>query len=196
MSKLDISGGGSNIKRILFFIGYSLISFSLLFLVFMQNMNLYARIIVPIIMLLVGIGLIYNLNEIRELNKIKDQDIKFMNKENIIIFIGSGLAAMLTWYINHNLGKGSLVASGMVGVVSALIFPANLAGAFYTASFVGMSSETIIPSAEMAALTGLIAGIVIIFSKDVYAGLGGKGGTSMAFSTQFMRIILNLFNIG
>ncbi|MGO1470067.1 MAG: hypothetical protein ACTHW2_08605 [Tissierella sp.] len=118
-----------------------------------------------------------------------------MTKNNIIIFTGSGLAALLTWYINHNLGHGSLVASGIVGVISALVFPANLAGAFYTASFVGMSSQAIIPSANIAALTGLIAGLVIIFSKDIYAGLGGKGGTSIAFSTQFTRIILNLFNI-
>lgn len=159
-------------------------------------MDIYSKIVISTVMLLVGIGLIHNLDEIKQLNKIQDNNIKFMKKENIIIFIGSGLAAMLTWYINHNLGQGSLVASGMVGVVSALLFPANLAGAFYTASFVGMSSQTIIPSLATAGMTGLIAGIVIIFSKDVYAGLGGKGGTSMAFSTQFMRIVLNIFNIG
>lgn len=174
---------------------YTLISFSLLFLVFMENAHIYSRVLVLILVLLVGVGLIHNIKEIKILNKIKEKDIKFMDKENMKILVGSGLAAMITWYINHELGHGSLVANGMVGVVSALVFPAHLAGAFYTASFVGMSSNVIIPSAGIAALTGLIAGIVIIFSKDIYTGIGGKGGTSMAFSTQLMRIVLKIFNI-
>lgn len=44
----------------------------------------------------------------------------------------------------------------------------------------------------MAGVIGLVAGIVIIFSKEVYAGVGGKGGTTAALSTQLIRILLGL----
>lgn len=167
----------------------------MLFLIFTKNTHLYAKILTPIIMLLVGVGLFHNFDEIKKINREEDKNIKLFTNDNIKIFIGSALASAVTWYMNHNLGHGSLVSSGIVGVISALIFPANLAGAFYTASFIGMSSETIIPSAAIAGITGLIAGGVIILSKDIYLGFGGKGGTSMAFSTQFMRIVLKIFNI-
>lgn len=56
-----------------------------------------------------------------------------------------------------------------------------------------MSGIGIVTSMAMAGLIGLFAGFVIIFSQEIYAGVGGKGGTIAALSTQLIRLILSLF---
>ncbi|NLY44665.1 MAG: hypothetical protein GX053_01535 [Tissierella sp.] len=116
-----------------------------------------------------------------------------LNLDNLKILIGCSLAAILTWYINHKIGYGPIVANGIVGVIVALLFSSKKAGAYYIASFIGMSSQAIVPSMTMSGIIGLLAGFVIIFSQEVYAGMGGKGGTIAAFSTQLVRMILGFF---
>lgn len=116
-----------------------------------------------------------------------------MNKEDIKLLIGTVLAAALTWYINHKMGYGPIIANGLIGVVAAVLFNSRLAGAFYVASFVGMSGAAVIPSVFFAGIGGLISGIVIILSPEVYAGMGGKGGTIAAFSTHMARAISQFF---
>lgn len=116
-----------------------------------------------------------------------------MKKENINILIGGVIAAAITWYINNNLGYGPIIANGIVGVLVSLLFSPRLAGAYYVASFVGMSSGAIIPSIFVAGFGGLLASIVIVHSTDIYGGIGGKGGTIATLSTLLTRGILHLF---
>ena len=116
-----------------------------------------------------------------------------MSKENIKILIGTSLAASITWYINHGMGFGPLIANGIVGLIVAFLFNAKFAVAYYTASFVGMSAISVVPSIMLSGLGGLLVGVIGIFSPEIYSGMGGKGGTMAAFSTGLVRTIGQLF---
>ncbi|MCC5912188.1 MAG: hypothetical protein JJT76_17365 [Clostridiaceae bacterium] len=116
-----------------------------------------------------------------------------MDKSKILTIICAILGASITWYINHIMGYGAIIANGLVGVVGAILLPAPLAAATYIASFVGMSGFSVISSGVAAGFGGLITGVVIVFSGEIYAGIGGKGGTIAAMSVQVSRGIINFF---
>jgi len=116
----------------------------------------------------------------------------FVNKQ-IKIFLSAFVGVVMTYYINHNIGYGALIANGIVGIIAATLLAPDLAGAMYTASFVGMSGVNVIPSLFGAAIGGVIVGLVIIFTIPVYSGIGGKGGTTAAFSTLVTKTLLSVF---
>lgn len=100
---------------------------------------------------------------------------------------------MLTWYMNHSMGYGAVIANGIIGVIGAIFLPVTLAGAVFTSSFVGMSSVEVIPSLNWAIVGGFIVGTIIALTKEIYAGFGGKGGTTAATATLITKIIITLF---
>ncbi|HLR20978.1 MAG TPA: hypothetical protein VK087_03135 [Tissierellaceae bacterium] len=116
-----------------------------------------------------------------------------INKKNSYIIICSIISAGLTWFINHEIGFGAVIANGLIGVVAVALLPNDLAGIAYTSSFVGMSSLEIIPSLTVAVLVGLVVSLVLIATVEVYAGIGGKGGTTVALSTIITKAITSLF---
>lgn len=180
-------------KKVNFFLYYILLSISILFLAFRYNDFLINRIIILGIIGFFVIALREHFYEIKSLVGEKDREDRRINYENLMLIIGTSLSAVITWYINHELGYGPIIANGLVGVVVATLFSAKKAGAFYIASFVGMSGLNAVSSMTMAGVIGLIVGIVIIFSQEIYAGIGGKGGTIAALSTQLIRIIMSFF---
>lgn len=108
-------------------------------------------------------------------------------KETIYTIICALLSTTLTWYLNHILGYGAIVSNGLIGVMAAIFLPNDLAGISYTSSFVGMSSLSVIPNIGVAALGGLIVSIVLLTTAEIYAGIGGKGGTTAALSTLITK---------
>ena len=117
-----------------------------------------------------------------------------MDRKKMLVTLCSIIGAALTWYLNHQLGAGAIVSNGLVGLIAALILPAPLAGIAYTASFVGMSSTSVIPSVYWALAGGLVVSIVVLSTTEVYAGIGGKGGTIAALSTLITKAVLSLFS--
>lgn len=115
-----------------------------------------------------------------------------VNNRNIIIL--SIISVVITWILNHEVGYGAVVSNGLVGVIGAILLPGALAGAVFTASFVGMSALTIIPSFAWAIVGGAVVGIVISLTKEIYAGIGGKGGTTAATSALITRAIISIFS--
>lgn len=123
----------------------------------------------------------------RKINKRK------INKRNISILVCSFVGVIITWFINHKMGYGAIVANGLVGVMAAIFLPRDLAGITYTSSFVGMSSLEVIPSMTAAILASLIVGIILLTTREIYAGIGGKGGTTAALSTIITKTIIRIF---
>jgi len=115
-----------------------------------------------------------------------------INKTNLRILSLAIASTSLTWILNHHLGLGPIVANGLVGVAAAIFMPGALAGIAYTSSFVGMSSLTVLPSVLFALVGGLIAGFIIITTAEIYAGIGGKGGTTAAAAALVARAISGL----
>lgn len=122
----------------------------------------------------------------------KDAQIKF-DKRSLYILICSFIGVTLTWFINHRMGYGAVIANGLVGVMAAIFLPNDLAGITYTSSFVGMSSLAVIPSMLSAAIGSLIVGLILLTTVEIYAGIGGKGGTTAALSTIITKAIIRFF---
>ncbi len=111
------------------------------------------------------------------------------DKRTIYVVLATFFGAMATWFINHNMGYGPIVANGLVGVIAAVFMPRELAGITYTASFVGMSSQAVIPSIGFAGVGGLLVGLIWEVTPEIYAGIGGKGGTTAALATLITNFI-------
>ncbi len=115
-----------------------------------------------------------------------------IDKGKLNIMACSLAAVVITWFLNHEVGYGAVIANGLVGILAAIFLPGPLAGATYTASFVGMSSIHIIPSLSAAAIGGIIVGAVLVWTTEIYAGIGGKGGTTAALSTLITKAVTSL----
>ncbi len=114
-------------------------------------------------------------------------------KDNILTILVTIAGTIITAQLNHLVGWGPLIANGVVGLIAASILPASLAWSCYAASFVGMSSAAIIAPFYMQLLGGILVGVLIIITRETYAGLGGKAGTTAATATLLARAIMELF---
>lgn len=150
--------------------------------------NLYKTEILIIFGCFFAISLVDHFKKVIE----KDEQIK-INKRRLYILICSLIGVTLTWFINHKMGYGAIIANGLVGVMAAIFLPNNLAGITYTSSFIGMSSLAVIPSIASAALASLIVGLILLTTVEIYAGIGGKGGTTAALSTIITKTIMRIF---
>lgn len=174
-------------KKTHFSLYYILIGAGMLALAFINHELPHNKFLLIIFILFFIIGAMDHFKELIGMEKHK------LSITNINKLVGIFSAAAVTWYINHEMGFGPVIANGLVGVIVALSLPGNLSGAYYAASFVGMSSQSIIPSVSTAGVGGLLTGIIILTSKEVYHGIGGKGGTTAAISTQIVSTLINLF---
>ena len=150
--------------------------------------NFYKTEILIIFGCFFAISLIDHYKKLRE----KDEKAK-ISKRRLYILICSFIGVTLTWFINHEMGYGAVIANGLVGVMAAIFLPNDLAGITYTSSFVGMSSLAVIPSMAAAALGSLIVGLILLITVEIYAGIGGKGGTTAALSTIITKTIIKIF---
>lgn len=153
----------------------------------LNEKNLYKTEILIIFGCFFVISLVDHYRKITE----KEKRIK-INKNFIHILMCSFIGVTLTWYINHEMGYGAIIANGLVGVMAAIFLPNSLAGITYTSSFIGMSSLAIIPSIGIAALGSLIVGLVFYTTMEIYVGIGGKGGTTAALSAIIMKAIMRI----
>lgn len=100
------------------------------------------------------------------------------------IIVHALLATVVTYWLNHELGHGPVIASGLVGLVGGLVLPAldavhgpTLAVMVMCASFAGMSSRERFPHVGLMAVVGLVAGAIFVYSMPTLGGAGGKLGT-------------------
>ncbi len=145
--------------------------------------------------ILIILGAFFTISLADHYRKIKAVDnTTIFNKRSLYILACSVIGVTVTWFINHKMGYGAVIANGLVGVMAATFLPNDLAGITYTSSFVGMSSLSVIPNLMSGALAGVIAAAVLITTAQIYAGIGGKGGTTAALSTIITRNIIRFFN--
>lgn len=99
--------------------------------------------------------------------------------QTLLILLGGTLGALAT-FVLQKFELSAVVASCIVGLVGAMLghFLKNehLALIIFAGSFVGMTS-TGLGSYPLVGLGGLVAGLIYLFSLDVFAGFGGRLGT-------------------
>jgi hypothetical protein len=111
----------------------------------------------------------------------------------IIIIITAIIAAMLTFYVNHQLKQGPVRSSALLSLIVALPFyfypnlldPAlskNIPVAFIGGSFIGMVSRKIIDSYMKLAISGFIFAIIYLNTSNFFNGYGGALGASAGIS--------------
>ena len=104
------------------------------------------------------------------------EPVQIISRAALFNFIGVVGGGLLTYLISVDLGLGAVVASGLVGLLGALIFPKQ-AVPIYCGSFVGMVSPALLDSHSRVLLAGVIAGVVFVLAAGTLNGFGGKLGT-------------------
>ena len=106
------------------------------------------------------------------------------SRTNLWIIAVAGFATTLTYYLNVHQKHGPVLASAVVGIIGALILPtlfqelgSTLAVVAICASFTGMSSKERAGEIGNIVITGLLTGIVFVYSTPQLGGAGGKLGT-------------------
>ena len=144
--------------------------------------------------ILIIFGCLFAISLIDHFKKvIEKEDKSKINKKRLYVLMCAFIGVTLTWFINHKMGYGPVIANGLVGVMAAIFLPNSLAGITYTSSFVRMSALSVIPSIGAAALGSLIVGLIFLITVEIYAGIGGKGGTTAALSTIITKAIIRIF---
>lgn len=115
-----------------------------------------------------------------------DQAYPLFSRDALIDFSAVFTGGVLTYVIAVYGGVNVVLASGLIGVLAAL-FLKPYAVAVFCGSFIGMSSPDLL-SFPFILMAALAAGIIFVFAKDVYNGVGGKLGT-IALSGVFVTCL-------
>lgn len=188
-AKMSDKRWGKSFRRFLGLMAFIATGGGLIVTTIITENNFYKTEILIIFGVLFAISLVDHFRKVRQLEGV----IKF-DKRKIYTLICAFVGVTFTWFINHEMGYGAIVANGLIGVIAAVALPNDLAGITYTSSFIGMSSLAVIPSMGAAVLASIIVGLILIITVEIYAGIGGKGGTTAALSTIITRAILNIFS--
>jgi len=115
----------------------------------------------------------------------------------LIIFLLSIIAALITQHISIDWKQGPVIASASVSLVFGVIslfLPAEMFGyniellvksapvAVMGVSFAAMSSGKMIPSKKLMAVAGAVFSFVFLFASPFFQGLGGGLGTTACIS--------------
>ncbi len=94
----------------------------------------------------------------------------------LLDFAGVVGGALVTYLLSVDLELGAVTASGLIGLLGALIFPKQ-AVPIYCGSFVGMSSVALLATYPEMLVAGMAAGLIYNLAASVLNGFGGKLGT-------------------
>ncbi|MBS7632819.1 hypothetical protein KEJ15_04250 [Candidatus Bathyarchaeota archaeon] len=113
-----------------------------------------------------------------------------LEKKYALLPLISIVSAILSYFINHDMGQGAVIAASIIGLGAGLLFKEPLyAVASYSAAFMGMCSKAVFPEWYYLILAGLVHALIVIALLKVFVGWGGKAGT-MGFIAVNITIIL------
>ena len=118
--------------------------------------------------------------------------------EEIVVVIWVPIGALLCFLINVHLNLGPVIAAGAIGTAASYLplinkksnYLKKLPVPIYCGTFIGMSSELILSSLSFVVVAGILAGIFLMLSKNIFLGIGGKLGT-IAFASVVFITFLN-----
>ena len=106
------------------------------------------------------------------------------SQTNLWIILVAAIAATLTYYFNIYQKQGPVLASAVVGIIGAMILPPlfpemgnTLTVVAICASFTGMTSKERCGVFWNILITGVLTGILFVYSTPQLGGAGGKLGT-------------------
>ena len=122
---------------------------------------------------------------------------------NLWIILVAAIAAALTFYFNIYRKQGPVLASAVVGIIGAMILPPlfpeignTLAVVAICASFTGMTSKERCGSFRNIIITGVLTGVLFVYSTPQLGGAGGKLGTiafgSVLSASGYRKLITSI----
>jgi hypothetical protein len=116
-----------------------------------------------------------------------------------LLILTTTLGVLITYYIKHFFKVSAVFASAMPSFIFALVFVYLIQNhtdyivVFFSASFIGMSSEKRLPNVYFVLLSGIILGFIYDIFIQFFNGLGGKLGLmaliSVIITSGFSMIV-------
>jgi len=124
--------------------------------------------------------------------------------EHILVALWIPIGALASFYLNRFLSLGPVISGGIVGSIASFIpvlnkrshYMKQLPAAIYCGAFIGMSSIGVAPNIVFILTASFFTAIMLILSKNLFAGVGGKLGT-LAFAgvviTSFLYFLISSY---
>ena len=124
--------------------------------------------------------------------------------EHILVVLWIPIGALASFYLNHFLHLGPVISAAAVGSIASFMPSFNqqshylkqLPAAIYCGAFIGMSSIGVAPGISFVLTASFFTAILLLLSKNLFAGVGGKLGT-MAFAgvviTSFLYFLISSY---
>ncbi|WP_379663826.1 hypothetical protein [Pseudopedobacter beijingensis] len=108
------------------------------------------------------------------------------------------VGAVFSYYLNHTMGLGPVLAASVVGAIASFIPNMNTNSAYlkklppavYCGAFIGMSNTQIANGFTFILTASFFTAVFLVISKSVLNGIGGKLGT-----LAFLGVALTYFLI-
>lgn len=105
--------------------------------------------------------------------------------EKLLVALWVPVGALACYFLNISLGLGGVLAAGIIGTIGSFIpnlhknsnYLSQLPVPIYCGAFIGMSSIEVTPSLSFVVTAGIITCGILILSKNIFWGIGGKLGT-------------------
>jgi len=167
---------------VLFFI----IQVLFLLAIFRENINSYLLLI---FIASIGILMLYTYKK----SELHQASHEF---ESYRIAMWVPIGSICSFVLNHHYGLGPVIGAAIVGLISSFIphfnkrshYLSQLPPALYCGAFVGMSSTRVAQDFTFVLTAGVFTAVLLIVSKSLFQGIGGKLGT-----LAFLGVVLTYF---
>lgn len=120
--------------------------------------------------------------------------------DNKWVFISIPSAALITYFLHHDLGLGPVFAAGIVGTLGTYLYRINpksiylkqIGTPIYCGAFVGMSSMEVSYSYIIIFIAAFFSSILYFGTKSLFVGVGGKLGTVAFIGVVISMLLLKL----
>ena len=121
--------------------------------------------------------------------------------EHVFVALWIPAGALTSFYLNHLLKLGPVLSAATVGTLASYLphikksshYLRQLPAAIYCGAFIGMSSTGVAPDFLFIITASFFTAVLLILSKNLFAGVGGKLGT-LAFAgvviTSFLYFLI------
>ncbi|WP_338731316.1 hypothetical protein [Mangrovimonas cancribranchiae] len=105
--------------------------------------------------------------------------------DKLLVVVWVPIGALACYALNIYAGLGSVISASTVGTIASFVpiinksssYLKKLPAVIYCGTFIGMSSTEIAPSIGFVLSAGIFAGVLLLLSKNLFLGIGGKLGT-------------------
>lgn len=120
--------------------------------------------------------------------------------EHVLIVLWIPAGALTCYFLNHGFQLGPVISAGIVGTTASFIplinrqsnYLKQLPATFYCGAFIGMTSLNIASSVYFVLAASFFAGVLLLVSKSLFNGLGGKLGTVAFTAVTFTSFVFFL----